>query len=380
MEQAARSLAAPDAVTLPRKITCVISSLGNGGAERVMMELCLAFARRGATVTLITLDDGRDDFHVVPSGVVRVALGVLGHSATPLRALGATATRIRALRKAIRASRPDVVLSFMDRTNVLVLLALRGTGIPVVAAERNNPWMLPIGRGWERLRRVSYRWARTITVQSAELVDFFAGQPPARVVVIPNSVSPVAATDGTRKFLVLAAGRLETQKGFDTLIRAFAAFHAHAPQWHLRIVGEGSERPKLEALRASLGLDASQVALPGRVVDMASEYAAAGLFVLSSRFEGFPNVLCEAMSHGCPVIATRCCSGPAEIVRDGVDGVLVAVDDVAALSGAMTALAGDATRCNALAAEARRLPERFPASVILDRWAQVLSAAALRSN
>lgn len=362
---------------LPARITCVISSLGNGGAERVMATLCGAFAAQGSRVTLLTLDDGTADFHPVPSGVTRVALGVMGESRSRLEGLTATVSRITALRRALRHSRPDVVLSFMDRTNVLVLLATRGTGLRVVAAERNNPWMLPMGAGWEQLRRVTYRWAAAVTVQSGELRDFFGADVAPMIVVIPNSVSPAAAhPTALRETLILAAGRLEPQKGFDLLLRAFARVHRAHPGWCLRIVGEGSERARLERLRAELGLGAASVALPGRTSRMSDEYARAGVFVLSSRFEGFPNVLCEAMAHGCPVVATRCRTGPSEIVRDGVDGVLVPVDDIDGLAAGIMRLVEDAPLRASLGDAARALPSRFPEAAILEQWASVLARAA----
>ncbi|MCU0624978.1 MAG: glycosyltransferase family 4 protein [Gemmatimonadaceae bacterium] len=365
----------PRGGTEPRRITCVISSLGAGGAERVMSWLTGALASQGSAVTLVTLSDARADFHALPRAVTRVALGVLSDSRTPLQAVRATAGRVRALRRAVVASRPDVVLSFMDRTNVLVLLALRGTSIPVVVAERNNPWLLPVGAAWDRLRRLTYPWARRITVQSAELVPFFAPALHGRVRVIPNGVAPVtAAIDAPRGRTVLAAGRLEPQKGFDLLIDAFAMARPRMPAWSLRIVGEGSERAALEARVRAAGLEADAVALPGRIADMGAEYARCGLFVLSSRFEGFPNVLAEAMAAGCAVIATRCPTGPSELVRDGIDGRLVEID-AAAIAEAMVSLARDDAMRRRLGERAREVTDRFAPDAIATRWRDVLREA-----
>ena len=340
-----------------------------------MLELCRAFTVNGIAVTLITLAATHSDFYPLPEGVDRIALDVLRETHSLPAALRATFVRVHRLREAIRRSQPDVVLSFMDRTNVLALLATRATGIPVVVAERNNPWLLPIGWVWEFLRRVTYGWAATITVQAEELRSFFPSNLRRTVVVIPNAVAPAAASGEPRTQTVLAAGRLEPQKGFDVLIRAFARTREVAPGWTLRIVGEGSQRSALESLRTSLGDAALAIELPGRTTAMSAEYARAGIFVLSSRFEGFPNVLCEAMAHGCAVIATRCRSGPAEIVRDGVDGVLVPVDDVAALIDALVALMQDADRREALGTCATSIPLRFPASGITQKWIRVLDNA-----
>lgn len=361
----------------PHRVTCVISSLGAGGAERVMAWLAGALAGAGHAVTLVTLSDGRDDFHAPPAGVTRVALGVMGTSRSRLDAVTATWRRVQRLRRAVRDSRADVVLSFMDRTNVLVLLALRGTGIPVVVAERNNPWLLPVGPAWDRLRRLTYPWAARITVQAAELVEFFAPALRDRVRIIPNAViaPPPAPAAPPRERLVLAAGRLEPQKGFDLLLDAFAQARDAMPGWRLRIVGEGSERAALEARAARLGLGADVLELPGRSTDMPAEYARCGLFVLSSRFEGFPNVLAEAMAAGCAVVATRCPTGPADLVRDGEDGRLVAID-ATAIADALRALAADDAARARLGAAATTVRDRFAPATILAHWRTVLREAA----
>jgi UDP-N-acetylglucosamine:LPS N-acetylglucosamine transferase len=121
------------------RISCVIASLGSGGAERVMLSLCAAWAARGDTVTLFTFDDGRHDFHGVPDGVTRVALDIAGASASSLAAIRANAVRLRTLRRALRHAAPDIIVSFTDRTNVSTLLAARGLDIPVVISERIDP-------------------------------------------------------------------------------------------------------------------------------------------------------------------------------------------------------------------------------------------------
>lgn len=344
-----------------------------------MVNLCGGLATHGASVTLVTLSDSESDFYPVSPSTTRVPLDVLHATRSAPAALRATWHRLRVLRTAIMASRPDVVLSFMDSTNVLVLLALLGTNIPVVVAERNNPWMLPIGRVWAVLRRITYRLAHRITIQTDELRAFFPRGLQTRIRVIPNAVVCAPQSAVPRQPIILAAGRLEPQKGFDVLINAFALASPAIPDWTLRIVGEGSQRHELEALRTAAGAAiAARVSMPGRSASMAVEYARASIFVLASRFEGFPNVLCEAMAHGCAAVATRCRTGPSEIVRDGIDGILIHVDDVSALAAEITSLAQDDSRRSALGAAARSLPDRFSETAINRRWFELLTEAAKR--
>jgi glycosyltransferase involved in cell wall biosynthesis len=163
-------------------------------------------------------------------------------------------------------------------------------------------------------------------------------------------------------------GRLEPVKGFDLLLRAFAACRGQCPDWTLTILGEGRERQRLEALAEQLGV-ASYVRLPGTVGDPAPVLRRADLFVLSSRYEGFPNALLEAMALGLPVIATDCA---ARIVRDDVDGLLVRGDDATALATAMAALMADEPRRRRLGARAVEVVERFDIHQVMGSWETVI--------
>jgi glycosyltransferase involved in cell wall biosynthesis len=204
-----------------------------------------------------------------------------------------------------------------------------------------------------------------------------------RVVVIPNAVQrplpelapsvPPEAWVRDHERVVLAVGRLDAQKGFDVLVRAFARVRGQRPGWRLVLVGDGPERAALQALAASLGVQ-DAVAMPGRVGNVGRWLGRADVYVLSSRFEGFPNTLVEAMDAGIACIATDCETGPREIVRDGEDGLLVPVDDPRAMADALLALTGDGRRRAELGERARAVAERFDEARIEARWMDVLGA------
>jgi GalNAc-alpha-(1->4)-GalNAc-alpha-(1->3)-diNAcBac-PP-undecaprenol alpha-1,4-N-acetyl-D-galactosaminyltransferase len=143
------------------------------------------------------------------------------------------------------------------------------------------------------------------------------------------------------------------------------------PGWRLRILGEGDDRPKLEALARELGL-AERVELPGFSADLGGEFGRAAFFVLSSRFEGFGLVMTEAMAAGLPVVAFDCRTGPGEIVRHGIDGVLVPPEDVGGLAAAMARLMDDTAERSSMAERAPEVAERFGAERIFARWDAVL--------
>jgi glycosyltransferase involved in cell wall biosynthesis len=193
--------------------------------------------------------------------------------------------------------------------------------------------------------------------------------------VIPNPVELPAETPcrQARRKLV-AVGRLVHQKGFDLLLPAFAETAVRLPDWRLVIWGEGPERARLEALRDQLGLGA-RVDLPGLTARPGQWTEDAGLFVLSSRFESFGNVITEAMASAMPVVAFDCPWGPGEILRDQVDGVLVLPGDVGALAAALDELLGDPARRAALGAAARAGARRFDRARVMAEWQDAIAAA-----
>ena len=166
-------------------------------------------------------------------------------------------------------------------------------------------------------------------------------------------------------------GRLHPQKGFDLLLEAFERIQAKHPQWHLTILGEGPMREELELLRAKLGLT-HRVSFPGSVQDVNDRLRQADLFVMSSRFEGFPMALCEAMACGLPVIATDCLSGPRDIIRDGIDGVLVPVADVNALAAGLDHLINNPLKRQQLALAAPQVLERFGLDRVMGIWSETI--------
>lgn len=362
------------------RLTLVISSLVLGGAEGVFARLANGLARRGHSIALLTLDDGAlPPFYALAPGVRHQALGLARASAGLLDALRANLGRIRTLRRAMLAShgeeRPGAVLTFMDTTNILALLALAGTGVPAIVCERTDPRLYDIGPLWRGLRRLAYPLAARVVAQTEAVCRTL----PGRCVALPNPVEPPpdlgAGWTPPQGSLLLALGRLAPEKGFDLLLQAFASIATAHPDWTLVILGEGPERPALEALRASLGLE-GRVLLPGRVDAPGGTLRRADLFVLSSRFEGFPNALCEAMACGLPAVAFDCPSGPGEIVRHGVDGLLAPPGDVGALAEALSALMGDDIRRRAMAARAPEVLERFGLEKVLDMWEELLMHVA----
>jgi len=344
-----------------------------------MTQMANYWAGHGHGVTLVTLDEAERDFYVVHPAVARVGLGLARPSFGLRQALINNLDRIKALREAIRRSDPHVVISFVDKTNVLTLMATVGLSIPVVVSERIDPRHHGIERLGAFLRWVFYRHATALVIQTDGLRRWAHGLiDPRAVYVIPNPLAQEIEGDGRpvksggTENVVVSMGRLVAQKGFDDLLKAFARCTRSRPDWSLVIIGEGPERDRLGALAAELGVQ-SRIRLVGRLADPVAILRRAELFVLASRYEGFPNALVEAMACGLPVVSTDCPSGPRDIIRQGVDGVLVPPDDVAALAEAMGRLMDDPLERRRLGARAVEVVERFNVQTIMQSWSDLLS-------
>lgn len=312
------------------KIAIVIHSLTGGGSEHAAAMMASHWAAEGRAVTIITLDKKYNDTIALHKDVHRIGLNRMAESTGIISAIFNNVPRICALRQVFYDIRPTRVISLTDRMNVLTILGCRGVAPKPIVAERTDPRYHRIGRIWNMLRRWTYPKARAIVVQTEavrEHVQSFSRRCP--VLVIPNAVSiedeaegePAFRLDENRKW-ICAVGRLSTEKGFDRLIGGFALIADKFPDWNLAIVGDGPSRNELELQIAGFGLT-GRVQLTGWVEKPWPSLSSADVFVLPSRYEGFPNALLEAMARSKVCVAVECPSGPGEIIRQGMNGLLV---------------------------------------------------------
>lgn len=337
------------------KLALFISSLEGGGAERVMVTLANQFAERGHQV----------DF------LMRNKIGVYLSEVSPkVRIVDFRKARmiqcLLPLIRYLRAEQPIGVLSSLPYPNMLTVMASRWvhTEANVVVREANTPSMRARGTLLNRKDRTIERLNMKLWYPLADWVvavsrgvqrDLYRTTriPKERIVLIYNPSytqrllqlrdqpidHPWFVSDCPP--VILGAGRFYPQKGFATLLKAFAFVRACRPT-RLVILGEGPLRPQLEALAHQLGI-AEDVSLPGFVENPFAYMRRAAVFVLPSEYEGLPNVLIQAMACGCPVVSTNCPSGPEDILDNGKYGHLVPVGDVEAMANAiMRVLDGDA--------------------------------------
>jgi GalNAc-alpha-(1->4)-GalNAc-alpha-(1->3)-diNAcBac-PP-undecaprenol alpha-1,4-N-acetyl-D-galactosaminyltransferase len=366
------------------KVCFFIWGLRAAGAERVLSFLANAWSAKGWQVLILTMEDGRvEPFYPLADEVEVRTLDLLKDSSSFVSGLANNLRRLGTIRRSFREAAPDAVISFVDKANVLAVLASRGLRIPLIISERTDPSRRSLGRWWNALRDLAYPRADILVFQSQAVLDWFPARVRRKGVVIPNPVPAAPAVElpprDNRAKRIVAMGRLFPVKGFDLLLEAFARIALKEPDWALDIWGEGPERSALEAQARRLGLD-GRVRFPGLTERPLEILRGADLFVLSSRAEGFPNVLVEAMACGLPVISADFGGAAKEIIRDGVDGVLVPPENPVTLASAMARLMSDP---GARAALARRAPEvvvRYSGERVLALWEQAIARALGREG
>lgn len=311
------------------KLLIVCRSFNNmaGGIERMATALMNDMCERGHEVSLLTWDlEGAESFYELHPNITwyNVNLGTHDEKASWSLRL----KRMKRMRHLLNAANPDIVLAFQHGTFLSTRLYSAGQGFPIIAAEREAPSRfdhLKAGK-WQWLIYQSFRLAKNITIQCKSYIEDYPDYLRNKIMAIPNPVFPAThfanpqGNDDDRKKLI-SVGRLGYQKNQSALLKAFAQIKDQFPDWDLLLAGEGGDRNTLEQEIQSLDLT-KQVFLLGAVKDIKSLYCASHLSCLSARWEGFPNVIAESLSHGLPAVGYAGCAGTRDLIEDGVNGLL----------------------------------------------------------
>ncbi len=354
-------------------VAFVISDLGSGGAQRVLSQMANHWANSGLNVAVLTFPSKANDFYKLHPAIRRVTVETPEVGASLYAKLRYNVSKIMNLRKSIRSLSPRVVMSLIFETNITTLVACSGLSYPLVISERNDPKTQSKGFVWDMLRRTCYKFAGKVTANSHHALKTLASYvPEEKLVFLPNPITlPANISKDTESNIVLAVGRLHPQKGYDTLLKAFQLFARTAPNWRLEIAGEGALSEELKSLAETLGIS-SQVSFLGAVENISTCYERASIFVLSSRYEGLPNALLEAMSYALPVIATECSSVSTDLIHDAKNGFLVKIDSPEVIAEKLNALSKDRSLRQKLGNEARASIQKFEMEEVSTVWKTTL--------
>lgn len=349
------------------RIIFTLASLGSGGAERVVSLLANKMVEQGHQLEIICLKINDVYYKLHPGVKVTLATQKTRNRLT----------EVFWLRKYVKQENTDVVIAFTEGVYCFTIAALLGTKIPVIASERLDPSAM----SWKRnlLKRILLPYADWLVVQTKTIKEYFPKRIQKKTSIIFNPVritsTPFSKAEGIkvedgRLNRIISVARLFPQKNQEMMIRAFAKFADKYPDWQLVIYGEGPRRQSLQLLIDNLQLT-NRVLLPGRTEHVIDELQKSKIFCLSSDYEGMSNSMIEAICVGLPIVSTKV-SGTDELIKDGVNGLLVDIGDEKGMTDALIKLIQNEELMNKMGEANRKKASLFSIDTILGQWYSII--------
>ncbi|TCL59415.1 glycosyltransferase involved in cell wall biosynthesis [Kineothrix alysoides] len=339
----------------------------------MLVNLAEYFYAQGYRVTIVTQYRSENEYPV-SEGIRRVLSDIEGDEIRKSRAVNFCG-RFMKLRGIWKREKPDLILSFIGKNNIMAILTSRFLHIPVVVSVRGEPEQEYYSLGLRLAARYVFRLAEGIVLQTKSCLTFFPEAVNKKAIILKNSLNPAfikESYEGEREKQIVAVGRLDANKNHEMIIRAFAEISDRYPDYKLIIYGEGPLRQKLTEYADDLGLS-EQVELPGAISNVAEAIYKASAFILSSYSEGMPNTLLEAMALGIPVISTDCPpGGPRELIVHGENGLLVPPGDWEKLAENLQKLLDNIDYAKKMGRNASKVKEEFNPEIINRAWKNYL--------
>lgn len=394
-----------------KSIAFYIGGLCIGGAERVICNLAEYFYGEGYRVTMVTKVRDEKEYELNP-GIRRIIADITPEEETGSRIRNLFA-RISKLKRIWKEVKPDVIVSFIRKNNLMAIASAAPLGIPVIVSVRSAPERELKGFGFKTISFLLFRQAAGVVLQTREAYDFFPGYIRAKAVVLPNSINPdflkeseklalernndingasnekpeKVAVENTninreeakvidsrvgfskREKKIITVGRIDDNKNQRMLVEAYAKIAGQYPEWSLELIGDGSGRKLLEEYVSTLPCK-DRISFTGAVDDVVGRMSKASIFVLPSKIEGMPNALIEAMVMGMACISTDCpCGGPRDLIAaDESNGILVPVDNVDAMAMALKRLITNDTLRQSMGENARKIIATLHPDTVNKQW------------
>lgn len=361
---------------MKRRILFHLNCLEHGGAERVVTNLSDAFIKQGHEVVIATEWQGKNEYKLNPS-VKRLIVGPTKEDEGKSR-VSIAILRVTKLRKCIEEEMPDVVIAFARKANYRALMANRFSKVPTIIAIRIDP----VGVYDRPLDKISipllYPRANGCVFQTVSQKDFFPKYIQDRSTIIMNPINDkyigIHRADVPDKVMVNSS-RIVDFKNQELLVRAFLIFHRTHQEYSLKLFGGDSGDGTWQTLEQIIYENnaSSYIHLCGESDELEIEIPKNEIYVLSSNEEGMPNALLEAMAMGMPAIATNCAGGGVKaVMEDGVNGLIVPVRDIDAMSNAMCKLVEDKEFANRLGKEATKIGDKLTCENVANEWLEYI--------
>ena len=357
-----------------KKIIFYIGSLTKAGAQRVIINLAESLLKKEYEIVIVTTAVEKKEY-ALPKGAKRRISDLKEEEIKKSRLINLY-NRLKKLRNIWKQEQPDLIVSFIGKNNFMAILTSLGLKIPVIVSVRGEPteeYYTPL---LQFLARYLFRAATGIILQTKESEKFFPKKTLKKAVVLPNPLNPSflqSSYVGEREKKIVLVGRIDENKNQKLAVQAFERISKKFPEYTMEIWGEGEGRQSLSEFVKTIGME-ERIFLPGATEQVKEKIERASLYVLSSNTEGMPNSLMEAMVLGLAVISTDCpCGGPKELIREGMNGLLVPVNDIQSLADAMEKVLSDETFRINLGKNAMKIREELNPIKVNDKWEEYLS-------
>ena len=361
------------------RLTIVIADLGGGGTQRVLVSLISAWVARGYRISVITLSEDIGDTYSLPDHVTRYSVSSTGKSSSLIQSIYSNVSKIFTLRKFIKKSSSDCTISLITSTNVLTIIASFFLKTAIVVSERNDPKRQPVGAPWRFLRWLLYRFSTVVTVNSINgEVSLRSYVPDSKVVYIPNSnmmLSPQSVKNENKEKdkIFLSVGRLHVQKSYEKSIVGFYDSGAFRRGWTYHILGEGPERKGIQELIDHYNLS-DCVKLEGFSSNIQEWYEKSSVLLMSSDYEGTPNVVLEALMYSVPVLISETAGDGPYHVKSSGGGIIFGNGRGISLAEAINEFEKNPKYWEDNAERAKNyILEEFSESQVLSKWDEVIA-------
>ena len=346
-----------------KTIAFYIGDLGRGGAERVMVNLAKHFRLQGYKVYLVTKTVDANEYDV-PEGVTRLVADITSEEETKSRILNFY-KRIAKLRKIWKDIKPNVIVSFIRKNNLMAIASSRFMKIPVLVSIRTDP-KLEL-EGIEKISFFVFRFADGIICQTSQAKDYLPENLQKKAVILPNSLTKQFIRDEYKpkhKKEIVTIGRMIYYKNQTMLLDLFKEIRDDYPDWTLHLYGEGEMLDELTDKYAD-----DRIVFHGKVDNVIECIEDCAIFALPSDQEGIPNALFESMALGLACVSTDCpCGGPADLIEDGVNGFLVPVNDKEAMKKRIIELLDDENKRVELGKNSIKIAEILNPDKVNKQW------------
>lgn len=356
-----------------QKIAFLIPSLQAGGAERVVVTLANSLVNN-FEVSIITFYNNPIFYDLNEAISINYCLEEYKAISSFKHSFMNNIKLFKHIYKIVKSQEIDLIVGFMTTPNIYAILVAKILQIPCIISERVHPEHYLIPRFWNIIRKLVYPFTNILVVQTQDIASFFSkfvNKNKIRIILNPLNPNLIDKKNKLliKKNIILNVGRLDYQKNQDMLIKAF--YNLKPKNWKLVIIGDGMNMDNYRNLIQELKLE-DTVELVGQIKDVSSYYNQSKIFALTSRFEGFPNALTEAMYFGLGVISTNCPSGPSEIIKDSENGFLIPVEDQNMLEEKLNFLINNPQTLNEIGKKAESDTDGFSAEQIALQWKNLI--------